>query len=368
MHSQYSSQNSQSYNNSFYPLYLVSMGTNICDTTIQNNIYSPVSSSNPANLLSPPNNNGYLQYIRSSNSPVGGPNDFPMTPMAQCTTNLITCTSSPSPYSTQYLQHSPMQATYNMDTPPSSNNNSQTNISNLQDFNNISNISNNNNNNDYYNCNKENQRPNKSNRNNNNNYNKRFSKLNNNYTKSNKNMNLKQGDNSYMQNDVQMQENNQQGYNQMYQESSYYCNPPIQSTQSPALSNTTTTTTTTKTPLEQRVNDSYASSNFLNMPLIEPVNYQSSALPLTPLGYTPLVQPSAYHHDNIDVNDDYQDPMPPQNNSSHDKNLACQTCRGRTKCFCYFIKVGYHQFPSYKDYQIHQYNQMIEFLRRTRRM
>jgi len=39
----------------------------------------------------------------------------------------------------------------------------------------------------------------------------------------------------------------------------------------------------------------------------------------------------------------------------NDENLACQVCRGRRMCFCYFLKVRYYKFPSFFDLVDHQY-------------
>jgi hypothetical protein len=41
-----------------------------------------------------------------------------------------------------------------------------------------------------------------------------------------------------------------------------------------------------------------------------------------------------------------------------DSQLACQICRGKRMCFCYFIKVGYYKFPSYLDLVHHYYKKM----------
>lgn len=50
-----------------------------------------------------------------------------------------------------------------------------------------------------------------------------------------------------------------------------------------------------------------------------------------------------YGDDNNDGSDD------------NDENLACQVCRGRRMCFCYFLKVRYYKFPSFFDLVEHQY-------------
>ncbi len=43
------------------------------------------------------------------------------------------------------------------------------------------------------------------------------------------------------------------------------------------------------------------------------------------------------------------------NGDENDENLACQVCRGRRMCFCYFLKVRYYKFPSFFDLVDHQY-------------
>ncbi len=50
------------------------------------------------------------------------------------------------------------------------------------------------------------------------------------------------------------------------------------------------------------------------------------------------------------ANDLYDDDNNNPNADDADgSQLACQTCRGRRMCFCYFLKVGYYKFPSYVD-------------------
>lgn len=43
------------------------------------------------------------------------------------------------------------------------------------------------------------------------------------------------------------------------------------------------------------------------------------------------------------------------NGDGDDEQLACQICRGRRMCFCYFLKVRYYKFPSFFDLVDHQY-------------
>lgn len=42
-------------------------------------------------------------------------------------------------------------------------------------------------------------------------------------------------------------------------------------------------------------------------------------------------------------------------NGEGDDQLACNVCRGRRMCFCYFLKVRYYKFPSFFDLVDHQY-------------
>lgn len=42
-------------------------------------------------------------------------------------------------------------------------------------------------------------------------------------------------------------------------------------------------------------------------------------------------------------------------NNNQDEGVICNICRGRRKCFCYFIKVRYFKFPSYLDMVDYQY-------------
>jgi len=54
--------------------------------------------------------------------------------------------------------------------------------------------------------------------------------------------------------------------------------------------------------------------------------------------------------------EDYGDAYDDNNNTEeNDENLACQICRGRRMCFCYFLKVRYYKFPSFFDLVDHQY-------------
>lgn len=51
---------------------------------------------------------------------------------------------------------------------------------------------------------------------------------------------------------------------------------------------------------------------------------------------------------NVTSPDDY-DYDQGENDAADSSQLACQICRGRRMCFCYFLKVGYYKFPSYVD-------------------
>lgn len=57
----------------------------------------------------------------------------------------------------------------------------------------------------------------------------------------------------------------------------------------------------------------------------------------------------SYGEDYGDAYDDNGD------GDDNDENLACQVCRGRRMCFCYFLKVRYYKFPSFFDLVDHQY-------------
>jgi len=72
---------------------------------------------------------------------------------------------------------------------------------------------------------------------------------------------------------------------------------------------------------------------------------------------TEAILNAAYNYDGgIDsYGDDYSDQYGDDNNGDNDENLACQVCRGRRMCFCYFLKVRYYKFPSFFDLVDHQY-------------
>lgn len=72
---------------------------------------------------------------------------------------------------------------------------------------------------------------------------------------------------------------------------------------------------------------------------------------------TETILNAAYqNYDNIDsYGDDYGDDYDNGTGDNNDENLACQVCRGRRMCFCYFLKVRYYKFPSFFDLVDHQY-------------
>lgn len=73
---------------------------------------------------------------------------------------------------------------------------------------------------------------------------------------------------------------------------------------------------------------------------------------------TEAILNAAYNsYDNIEsYGDDYTDGYDDNINcDDNDENLACQVCRGRRMCFCYFLKVRYYKFPSFFDLVDHQY-------------
>lgn len=72
---------------------------------------------------------------------------------------------------------------------------------------------------------------------------------------------------------------------------------------------------------------------------------------------TEAILSAAYqNYDNIDsYGDDYGDDYDNGTGDDNDENLACQVCRGRRMCFCYFLKVRYYKFPSFFDLVDHQY-------------
>lgn len=72
---------------------------------------------------------------------------------------------------------------------------------------------------------------------------------------------------------------------------------------------------------------------------------------------TEAILNAAYNYDGaIDTyGDDYGDQYDENAGEDNDENLACQVCRGRRMCFCYFLKVRYYKFPSFFDLVDHQY-------------
>jgi len=67
----------------------------------------------------------------------------------------------------------------------------------------------------------------------------------------------------------------------------------------------------------------------------------------------------AHYHNNYEnietYGEDYDNYDESCNGDENDENLACQICRGRRMCFCYFLKVRYYKFPSFFDLVDHQY-------------
>lgn len=62
------------------------------------------------------------------------------------------------------------------------------------------------------------------------------------------------------------------------------------------------------------------------------------------------------NYENIETyGEDYDNYDDSCNGDDSDENLACQVCRGRRMCFCYFLKVRYYKFPSFFDLVDHQY-------------
>lgn len=62
------------------------------------------------------------------------------------------------------------------------------------------------------------------------------------------------------------------------------------------------------------------------------------------------------NYENIETyGEDYENYDESCNGDENDENLACQICRGRRMCFCYFLKVRYYKFPSFFDLVDHQY-------------
>ena len=354
-----SSQNaSQDYTTpqaSYYSPYAKMVFTNY--ETPSPNTYSPVPNSSPAALLATPNSAAYAAYMTpiSSNSPASVANAEYVTPMQY--SNFVTC-SSPYPLiQVPAAQHSPMPTTtYLIDanTPLSMNNKSYDLNNNSQ-----SSYNHNNNNNNNNNCNKENQRPNRGYKNNN----KKYSKYNSNHKSTPKRVNYQ-----YAQNEncdcieTQLQQPQQQQQPQAQQELQqvYFLNNNSQNYYYEA---TPIATSSQSSPPGS--NDSYIPTG---MPCNDITNYlAASQLPALNVSYgmAPPSQNDYYQHiDN--TTDDSQDSIT-ANDSTEDAKLACIICRGRKKCFCYFIKVGYHKFPSYVDYAEYHFKQW-KTMQKPRRM
>ena len=67
---------------------------------------------------------------------------------------------------------------------------------------------------------------------------------------------------------------------------------------------------------------------------------------------------AGYNYDALNGIESYGDDYDYDDNGNaedNDENLACQVCRGRRMCFCYFLKVRYYKFPSFFDLVDHQY-------------
>lgn len=64
-----------------------------------------------------------------------------------------------------------------------------------------------------------------------------------------------------------------------------------------------------------------------------------------------------------DYGDEYDDNV----NDDDNEQLACQVCRGRRMCFCYFLKVRYYKFPSFFDLVDHQYKKWRSNMLKTKK-
>lgn len=100
---------------------------------------------------------------------------------------------------------------------------------------------------------------------------------------------------------------------------------------------------------------SAASNADIQMPVYPTSSYcdPNMAMPNTEAilnaAYNNFSQIESYGEDYGDAYDDNGD------GDDNDENLACQVCRGRRMCFCYFLKVRYYKFPSFFDLVDHQY-------------
>lgn len=139
-------------------------------------------------------------------------------------------------------------------------------------------------------------------------------------------------------------------------------------------------------PTEQTTQQTYSpdESQFMSSPVIPPMpsfeqpesnvldNSSTTQMPMYPtspycdpqtsMPNTEAILTAAYNnYNNIDsYGDDYEpaydnDHNGPEDDDDKDENLACQVCRGRRMCFCYFLKVRYYKFPSFFDLVDHQY-------------
>jgi hypothetical protein len=332
-----SSTNHTAYYSSPYSNYvLTNYDTPTSNNSYSPNTYSPVPNSSPAGLLSTPSQNAqtYAAYMTptttNTNSPASVSNtssthhhhqDY-ATPLHY--TNLIAYSS---PYPLMQIpapqQHSPIQTTY------------------LIDANNSSNYENYNNNNN--NMNKENQKPNRGNRNgnkkyknyNNNNNSKVSSKRINYHSNNNQNENC--GD--YIEQQQQQQQPQMQEQQQVYYHTEYIDSSP-QPPQGYYYE-------------QQIANESYIPCNDIT-------NYSASPVPPAQNGQQQQQYNDYYQIDNNNCCEYQHDQMTQAQmmiDSAEEEKLACKICRGKKKCFCYFIKVGYHKFPSYVDFAEYQFRQ-----------
>jgi hypothetical protein len=65
--------------------------------------------------------------------------------------------------------------------------------------------------------------------------------------------------------------------------------------------------------------------------------------------------------------EDYGDEYDENVNDDENEQLACQVCRGRRMCFCYFLKVRYYKFPSFFDLVDHQYKKWRSNMQKTKK-
>lgn len=85
------------------------------------------------------------------------------------------------------------------------------------------------------------------------------------------------------------------------------------------------------------------------MPIYPTSSYCDPSMPTPNSDTTYQNNVESYGDEFVDTYDDTND------DDANDENLACQVCRGRRMCFCYFLKVRYYKFPSFFDLVDHQY-------------